>query len=127
MLSAPSRVAQLIALALTAAAVIAVLFVPTYQIETSSSDHGASHFIMNALVVNGPGMLVPLAIPLVFAAAPVVARGRAWRPVSIAAAVLLALFTAVALFSMGVFLVPAAIAEVVALFLPAGARPRAAA
>ncbi|AYG04869.1 hypothetical protein [Gryllotalpicola protaetiae] len=117
--------AQLIALALAVVAVAAVLFVPSYSIETSSSDHGASYFVVSALVVNGPGMLVPLGIPLLVAVAPVAARGRAWHPVSITATVLLAAFAVIGAFSIGIFFAPAALVEIVALFLHAGPRARA--
>ncbi|MCL2795099.1 MAG: hypothetical protein FWD85_07310 [Microbacteriaceae bacterium] len=121
MFASPRRTAQFIAFVLTVAAIIAIVFVPSYSIETTSSDHGASYVVMSAYAVNGGGILVPLAFPFVFAVSPLLTRGRAWRPVSIVSAVLLALFTLVAILSMGVFLIPAAIVELVAVFVPSRA------
>jgi hypothetical protein len=127
MLSAPRRMAQLIALALVLLAALAVLVVPAYEGSVAGSSAHAETTSSTVLEVSGPGVLITLVVPLVIAAAPVLTRGRPWLAVSIAAAALLTAFTALALLSIGVFLIPAAVAAIVALFLPVRARRAAAA
>lgn len=116
------RVAQLIALALLIAGILTILIVPSYESVTSDSSGHQTVTENNVLTLGGPGLLATLAIPLVISAAPVLIKGPAWQPVSITAAVLLGVFTAIASFSFGLFFIPALIAEITAAFLPSSGR-----
>lgn len=117
------RVLQLAAFALMGGAVLAIVFLPTYPSisGSSSSSDPAVHLVgasQTALEVNGTAILAFLAVPFVAAAAPLLAIGRAWQPVSIGSALLLLVCTIITAVTIGVFIVPATIAAVIATFLP---------
>lgn len=116
------RLAQLIALALVVLAILTILLIPMYGSGTTDSSGQGATSTDTVLAVNGPGILAVLAIPLLISLAPVVVQGRAESPVSIASAVFLCAFTLIAMLSIGGFFLPAAVAEVIAAFLPAHAR-----
>lgn len=116
------RVAQLVALALVVAAILAILVIPSYESVTTDSSGHETVTVSNVLSVNGLGVLAVLAIPFAISAIPMLVRGRAWNTVSIVAAVLLGVFAAIAALSLGLFFVPALIAEIVAACIPS--RPR---
>lgn len=61
-------------------------------------------------------------MPILLTAIPLLARGRAGRPIAIACTALLAVFTVIATASIGWFFVPALLAAFVAIFLPEGRR-----
>ncbi len=70
------RVIQIIALALTAAAVSAITLLPSYVSVTTDSAGNESITTQTVLEVGGIGFVAILAIPLIFAAAPLFARGE---------------------------------------------------
>ncbi|MGF3057394.1 hypothetical protein [Microbacterium sp. YY-01] len=51
---------------------------------------------------------------MIVAALPLFARDHAWQPASIASAILLAAFALVAVFTVGIFYIPAVIAAITA-------------
>ncbi len=114
------RVIQIIALALTAAAVSAIILLPSYVSETTDSAGNESITTQTVPEVGGIGFVAILAIPLIFAAAPLFAPGSSWQIFSIGSTVLLAVFAIVASPSIGFYFLPAVVLEVIAVFL----RPR---
>jgi hypothetical protein len=114
----PRRLAQSVALALAVLAILAILLIPMYGSATSDSSGQFATTTVTVLAVNGPGILIVLAIPFVIALAPIVVQARATKPVSIAAAALLTAFSLISLLTIGGFFLPAAIAEIIAVFLP---------
>jgi hypothetical protein len=97
-----SRTYALLALAAAAVAALVVVFAPTY---TSCSSNAACHGD-SALAVNGPWIVFVVSVPVVLTLIPVLIDHRASRAV---AAVVLWLCCVVALLSVGIFFVPAAI------------------
>lgn len=122
-----ARIWQLVALALAVAASLIVLLAPLYSSSASSCTPGvacatAPAAPASALAVNGPGLLGPMLIPVLFTLAPLLVRGRAWRPASIVCAVLLGMTVLVALLTISMFYLPALVASIVGASLRA---PRA--
>lgn len=113
----PQRIAQLVALGLAVVAALAALFFPAYTIATSDSAGNQVETTQSIFEAHGPVFLAIVAVPVVFAAAPLVARGQAWRPVSITSVVLLGAFVLVGILSIGTFFIPAFVCALVALFL----------
>ena len=129
--SVPARVLQGVAFALAIAATLAALLLPLYTSETSSGGSGSpdSPVVteqLTLLAVNGPGIFVPLLIPVLLTGLPLLIRGTAWRGLSIAATVLLAAFVVLALASIGGFYLPALLASAGALMVRPKERPPAA-
>lgn len=121
----PKRVVQIaaLALALTAALMIAVL--PMYTEMTVSSDGTESTSRATVLEVNGLWVLVLIAVPVLLAALPLSARGRAWQPLSITSAALLSACVVLGMVSIGLFFLPAAVVAIVGACLsPRSTRPR---
>lgn len=112
------RIAQVVTVALSLAATLAILVLPGYV--TVSLDTDGTEIVSTAsvLTVVGPSVLAVLTIPNLFAIAPLLARGRALQPVSIASAVLLAGFGVVSAATLGLYFVPAILGAIVAVFLP---------
>lgn len=116
------RILQLIAASLAIAAALAVLFLPSYIEVTESSGGQESISSQTALEFVGPRILLVVAIPVALAALPLFARGRAWRPLSIASALMLTLFAVIGSLSVGWYFLPAMLVAIVAAFIPD--RPR---
>jgi hypothetical protein len=93
-------------LALTASFLLLVL--PTYA-TTSAGVEGRA----TLLQVNGPGVLIPLAAPVLIALLPLVFPKRA---VHIGAAMVLGLFALVGGFSIGLFYIPSVVVMALAAF-----------
>lgn len=124
-----ARIWQLVALALAVAASLIVLFAPLYSSSASNCTPGVACATApvapaSALAVNGPALLGPMLIPVLFTLVPLLVRSRAWRPASIVCAVLLGMTVLVALLTIGMFYLPALIASIIGVSLRA---PRAAA
>lgn len=116
------RALQLAALALAVAGAAAVALLPSY-IRVSTSSDGTEHVdAATVLEVVGVWYLAVLAIPVIAAVLPLPAIGRAWQPLSIVSAVLLAAFSFVGSLSIGWYFLPAAIVAIVAACFPT--RPR---
>ena len=116
------RVLQLVAVGLVLTAVLVVLFVPSYGFATETSDGVQTTGMVTAWEVNGPRILLLLAIPVALSLLPVFSRGAAWQLLSVLSAVLLVVFAVVTSLSIGWFFFPAAIIAAVAAFVPV--RPR---
>ncbi len=114
------RVIQIIALAINAAAVSAIVLLPSYVSVTTDSAGNESITTRAVLQVGGTGFVAILALPLIFAAAPLFARGSSWQIFSIGSTVLLAVFAIVASLSIGFYFLLAVVLEGIAVFL----RPR---
>ena len=98
---------SLLAFAAAVAAALIVLFAPLYMsCGSDTACHGDS-----ALTVNGGWILVVVFVPVVLALVPVLIRHRVARAV---AAVMLWIGCVVALLSVGIFFVPAAILMTIA-------------
>jgi hypothetical protein len=91
----------------------ALLVIPAYSGSASRA---------TLLQVNGSGVLIPLAIPVLFALVPLLFPQT--RPVRIGAVLALCVFAFVAGFSIGVFYLPSAAAMLGAGFFPAKAQQR---
>ncbi len=108
-----------ISFALTVVASTALLFLPLYSSATKrsliplhSTARGSYYLGHETLAgVNGPGVYLVLAIPVLMASLPLLVRGRAVRLVS---ALLLMGFVVVGLASVGLFYVPSAISMILA-------------
>lgn len=116
------RRVQFVALVLVVAAGVILLVVPTYMTVTSSSDGPEVTSSQTMLAVVGPWLFVVLLAPVLFAALPLFARGRAWAVLSVVSAILLGGFVLLSLLTIGIFFVPGAVLSVIAACLPA--RPR---
>jgi len=98
---------------------------------TSSGDFTTSDVVTSVetstgtlLSENGPAVLVILAIPVVAALPPLLARRRVSRTVTATVtAVVLLVLTVIGAFSIGIFYVPATLCAVVAAVLTATRRP----
>ena len=118
------RLLQWLALVLAAAASVFLAFLPVYSGVASDSNGNSAETSATLVQVNGPSVIVLLAIPIAISLLPLFTRGRAWQPLSIAAAVLLGLAVLLGSFSIGIFFVPAMIVEVVAACFPTRAASR---
>lgn len=112
------RILQLISVALAVGAAVAVANLPLYTQVTATSDGVEQVGSATVLDEAGLGYLAVLAIPVVAAVLPLPASGRAWQPLSILSAVLLAGWCILGALSIGWFFVPALAAAVVAVCLP---------
>lgn len=119
----PKRIVQLLAAVLAATATAWLLVAPVYAGLSEDSMGNRSETRATLLEVNGPQVLVVLAIPVVLACLPLLATGRAWQPVSILATVTLGVVVALGILSIGIFYAPAAMALLVACFLKPRRRP----
>ncbi|MFC8597202.1 MULTISPECIES: hypothetical protein [unclassified Isoptericola] len=125
----PARIAVVVTLGLALAGFAAAAVLPVYagtttESTTSGSVTGAvttttTDATATLAQVNGPGVLVVLAVPVLVAALPLLARrASAFRALRVTTAVLLPVLTLVGAMSVGVFFAPAALAAVVAAALP---------
>lgn len=123
-LSRLKRVLQWIAFAFTVAASSLLSFLPVYSGVTSDSNGTSTETSATLVQVNGPSVLIPLAVPIAISLVPLLARGRAWQTLSIVATVLLGVAVFLGILSIGVFFLPALIVEIIAACLPAQAASR---
>jgi hypothetical protein len=114
----PKNVRQVIAVSLTIAASLVLLIVPMYtKVELTEGAPGqVSHSTLLETV--GPSIFVPLLIPIVLTAIPLLLGGRARIQVSVATTVALAVFVVIGSASIGWFYVPALTAAVAAVVAP---------
>ena len=112
------RLLQWIALVLGVAASALLAFLPVYSGVTSDSNGISIETSATLVQVNGPSVLILLAIPITISLVPLFTRGRAWQPLSIAAAILLGIVVFLGILSIGIFFMPAMIVEVIAACLP---------
>lgn len=102
----------LAALALGAALLASVyyLVVPTYTSVTFAEDSAGVETHQTLLQVNGPSVLLPLAVPVLLAAIPNAFAGRRWSgAITSAMAMLLSAFVLVTGFSIGIAYFPSAL------------------
>lgn len=118
------RVVQLVALVIALAGALAIALLPGYIEVTESTDSTEQVDSATVLEVNGTWYLLALAIPVVLTALPLLVRGKAWQLVSVVCVVLLTMFTAVGMFSIGWYFVFAWVVALVALFFPTRPRKR---
>jgi uncharacterized membrane protein len=116
------RIVQIITLALTLAATLAILVTPSYLQVSSDSNGNESISTESVLTVVGTWFLAVLAIPNIIAVAPLLARGRVWQPVSIGSTVLLVGFGVVGALSVGFYFIPTILSSLVSVFLPTQTR-----
>jgi hypothetical protein len=114
----PKRVLQLVAVGLALVAAAAVIALPLYSQVSSTSAGDQEATSSSLLSVVGPTVLLTMLVPVLSAALPLVARDRAWQPLSVVSAMLLAVFVALGLLSVGWFFIPALIVSVIAVFQP---------
>lgn len=114
-------------MALTIAAGLAVLFVPGYRVVTS--DSGGDELATSATALEHLGVWVVLLalVPIAIATAPLVASGRQWQPVTIGAAALLAIWSVISAFTIGLYYLLATAVLLGSVFMPVpqGRTPRA--
>jgi len=116
------RITQIVAAALTVAATLALLIIPSY---TSVSENSAGEETIETLpllAVVGTWYLVVLALPIVFTIAPLIPKHRRWQTVSVVSTILLVMFTVIGALSIGYYYIPAAIVAIIAVFLPTSGR-----
>ena len=116
------RITQIVAAALTVAATLALLILPSYTSVSEDSTGEETIETLPLLSVVGVWYLVVLVLPLVFTVAPLIPKHRWWQTVSVISTILLVLFTAIGSLSIGYYYIPAAIAAIVAAFLPSSGR-----
>lgn len=109
---------QIVALVLVLAAAAALLVLPMYESVTTGSDGSEVDSTQTLLEVNGPWLLVLLAIPVALAAMPLFAYGRIWAVLSIVSACLLWACVILGGLTIGVFFVPGALLAVIAACVP---------
>lgn len=111
------RITQIVALALTIAATLALLIIPSYTSVSEDSTGEETIETLPLLSVVGAWYLIVLALPIVFTIAPLIPKHRRWQTVSIVSTILLVLFAMIGSLSIGYYYIPAAIAAIVAVFL----------
>jgi hypothetical protein len=118
------NVRQLLAVSLAVVASLVLLVVPMYtQVNlTLGGPQQVSHPTL--LETNGPSIFVPLLIPVALTALPLLIRGRARTPVSVATTVALVVFVVIGSASIGWFYVPALAAAVAAVVFSMENHPR---
>ncbi|PTT67714.1 hypothetical protein [Arthrobacter sp. HMWF013] len=106
---------------LAAAASVALLVLPVYtEVELSAGEPGqARHSTLLESV--GPSLFLPLLIPIVVTASPLLLHGSARTTVSVMATVGLAVFVVIGSASIGWFYLPALAAAVAAVVASTGA------
>ncbi|MFE7408045.1 hypothetical protein [Isoptericola sp. NPDC057559] len=123
----PARVAAVVTLVLALAGFVVAALLPVYSGSTAemSGDPVTGAAVRTTETtatlaqVNGPGILVVLALPVVVAALPLLARrARGFLALRVTTAVLLVLMTLLGALSVGILFAPAAVAAVVAAALP---------
>jgi len=125
-----ARVLQGVAFALAIAATLVVFFLPLYTSVSSVEGSGIPGTPevteqLTLLAVNGPGIFVPLLIPVFLTGLPLLVRGKPWKGLSIAATVLLGAFAVLGSASIGWFYLPALLASTGALLVRPKERPSA--
>lgn len=106
---------QAFAASLAAAVSVALLVVPLYtEVELSAGGPGQTTY-STLLETVGPPVLLPLLIPMVLTALPLLLRGRIRTIVAVATTAGLAIFIAIGSASIGWFYVPALAAAVAAI------------
>lgn len=107
----PSRICQLVAVALAVAAGLLLLLLPVYGGTSTSMDGSGvtTTTTTHATLAeeNGRGVYALLLVPVVLTALPLIAVGTTYRVVSWVAAALLAACCLLALLTIGVFYLPA--------------------
>lgn len=116
------RLLHVLAAGTAVAAALAIIFLPSYVIESETSSGGRSVDSATALDVVGPWLLVVLAIPVGISLVPAVWRGNRWQLLSVASAVLLVVFALVGSLSIGWYFYPAAVLSIIAACVPARRR-----
>lgn len=112
------RIWQLVALALAIAAAAVALLAPIFAV-TAQQGAGQTEVRATALQVAGPSVFAVVAIPLVLAVLPLLARGRPWVWLSYVSSVALAIYTITGIMSIGLLFLPATIVAVVGAFVQA--------
>lgn len=112
------RVLQIVGVVLTVAAAAVMSVLPSFESVTTDSSGHEKIETQTLLEVQGIAFLIVLLIPVLVAAVPLFLRGRAWQVTSIVVAAALALFVILGALSIGRFYLPAAIIEIVAIFVP---------
>ena len=109
------NVRQVLAVSLAIVASLVLLLVPMYtQVKvTSGAPAQVSHPTL--LETSGPSIFVPLLIPVTLTVLPLLIRGRARTPVSVATTAALVVFVVIGSASIGWFYVPALAAAVAAV------------
>lgn len=109
------NVRQALAVSLAIGASLVLLLVPMYT-EVKLSAGGPEHVgHPTVLETAGPSIFVPLLIPVALTALPLLVRGRARTPVSVATAVALVVFVVIGSASIGWFYVPSLVAAIAAI------------
>lgn len=111
-----------ISLAILASSVLLMVPMHTQAKVTAGGLEQVKHLTLLELV--GPSILVPLLIPMVLTALPLLTRGRARTSVSVVTTAALAGFVLIGSASIGWFYVPALAAAVAAVIVSIGSRPR---
>ncbi|CAM3450254.1 hypothetical protein OCAE111667_10445 [Occultella aeris] len=111
-----ARVWQFVAFGLACAAFVLLLVMPLYT-GTTTTPEGTEDFTATLVEVNGPGVLVPLLVPVLLTVVPLLIPSGRLPGVTIACAALLVFLMALGGASIGLFYAPAAIAAVVALLV----------
>lgn len=114
---------QVLAVSLAVIASLVLLLVPVYT--QAKLKPGGSEKISHPTLLEtvGPSVFVPLLIPVVLTALPLLVRGRGRTPVSVATAVALGVFVVLGSASIGWFYIPALAAAVAAVVAMIGSRP----
>lgn len=115
---------QVLAVSLAIVASSVLLVVPTYTQATVTAGGLEQVKHLTLLEINGPSILVPLVIPMVLTALPLLIRGRTRTSVSVVATAALVGFVLIGSASIGWFYFPALVAAVAAVIVSVGSRPR---
>ncbi|CAN7187018.1 hypothetical protein LJR078_000489 [Arthrobacter sp. LjRoot78] len=117
--SDPKSVRQIVAFSLTIAASLVLLLVPVYSTAIISNDGPDQVTASTLLEIVGPYVFVLLLIPVALTGLPLLVRGPARMPASVATTVALTIFTMLASATIGWFYVPALAAALASLMTPA--------
>lgn len=117
----PRRIAQIVALALALTASVLLLFLPSGVSETVTLGADGSTITETTRTTlveeNGPGVILPLSVPVIAAALPLASLRGNPRALAVVSTAAIGLFIVISMFSVGIFYAPAFGAALLAVFL----------
>jgi len=111
-------VLQVVAVAASVVAAVAVLLLPTVTRVTSDAQGLSRTETISLVQVDGTAIVIILLVPVTLTLAPLLVPATQRQPVRVVSTVLLAVFVALGALSIGAFFVPALALAVVAMLLP---------
>lgn len=117
----PRRIVQIVALSFALTTSVLLLFLPSGVSETvtiGADGTAITETVRTTLVEeNGPGVILPLSVPVIAAALPLASLRGNPRALAVVSTAAIGLFIVISMFSVGVFYAPTFGAALLAVFL----------